>query len=261
MYPHHQRTIARLVQTFESDPRFLALLIGGSIAKGFASEASDVDIMLVATEEEFQKRTTTDDLLYFTRDFCDYPDGYVDGKVIDIAFMREVAEIGSETARSAFVGVTVAFCHDPVIPELIAQITAYPEHQREEKMKAFYSQVLLLNWFVSEAEKRSDLYLMSFAVSSLALYSARLILAYNRILFPFHKWLMKTVANAPEKPAEYSQLVDTLLKTPNVENAQRLSDCMTRFHDWGVSFPEAVVRFMKDTEWNWRSGFPPLSDA
>ncbi len=56
IYPQHQRAIDRLSAAYSDDPRFLALIIGGSVAKGFARPDSDVDFMIVATDEVFERR-------------------------------------------------------------------------------------------------------------------------------------------------------------------------------------------------------------
>jgi hypothetical protein len=47
--PHHQRVIDRLIDLFQDDPRFPAMIVGGSVAKGRAQPDSDVDVMLIAT--------------------------------------------------------------------------------------------------------------------------------------------------------------------------------------------------------------------
>jgi predicted nucleotidyltransferase len=51
MREHHARVVQRLVKDFQNDPRFPALIIGGSVAKGWANEDSDVDILLVASDK------------------------------------------------------------------------------------------------------------------------------------------------------------------------------------------------------------------
>jgi len=51
---HHQRAIDRLADTYRDDPRFRGLIIGGSIAKGYAREDSDVDFLIIATDEAFE---------------------------------------------------------------------------------------------------------------------------------------------------------------------------------------------------------------
>ena len=58
---HHQRGIDRLTDAYRADPRFLALIIGGSVAKGFARHDSDVDFLIVATDEEFERRKSAHD--------------------------------------------------------------------------------------------------------------------------------------------------------------------------------------------------------
>lgn len=260
MHPHHQQTIERVTEHFRADPTVLALIIGGSVAKGWESETSDVDILLVVSAEEFARRVAAGQQLYFTRDFCDYEGGYVDGKFLDVAFLEEVAEHGNEIARAAFYGTKIAFSRDPQIDALIQRIPVYPEAARDARLKAFYSEVVVGNWFMQEACKRGDKYLMIYAASEMTLFGGRLILAYNRMLYPFHKWLMHEVTRAPEKPANYLALVDALLDTPNVETAQAFTDALTAYHDWGVSLGECFVNFTRDREWNWRGQRAPIHD-
>ena len=109
MQAHHRAVVDRLVERFGEDPRFPAMLVGGSIAKGWEREDSDVDVIMLATDEEYQRRKPERAFHYFTTDVCDYPGGYVDGKILDWQFLVEVAERGSEPARSAFVGAIVAY--------------------------------------------------------------------------------------------------------------------------------------------------------
>ena len=102
MTPHHQQTIANAERIFAADPTVIALLIGGSIAHGCARENSDVDIMIVVSPADYAARRATDQTLYLDFANCTYEGGYIDGKYVDIAFMQQVAEHGSEAARFAF---------------------------------------------------------------------------------------------------------------------------------------------------------------
>lgn len=260
MYPHHQQTIERLTAHLQQDPNFLALIIGGSVAKGWAAENSDVDVMLVATDEEYARRLARSKFSFYTKEFCDYEEGYVDGKVIDLQFLREVALHGSEPARAAFVKSSLAYSNHPEIETLIQQIPVYPEAERDQKLKSFYSQVVLVTWYVGEAQKRNDTYLMTRMSADLVLYGGRLMLAYNRILYPYHKWFMKVLQEAPEKPANFMELAHTLLKNPNKDAAQAFCDCITQYQDWDVSIGQAVVNFMFDREWTWREPTLALED-
>jgi len=109
MYAHHERVIQRLVERFKDDPRFPTLIVGGSIAKGREKADSDVDILLVATDEEFARRLREVDVHYVDLEIADYPGGYVEGKVIDRQFLVDAADHGSEPARAAFKGAFIAY--------------------------------------------------------------------------------------------------------------------------------------------------------
>ena len=259
MQAHHLQVVERLKALFQDDPSYLALLVGGSLAKGWGSVNSDVDILLVVTDEEYARRVAIDDLGYINAEICDYPDGYVDGKIIDQAFLHEVAQRGSEPARAAFRGVQIAFSHLPQLAELLQQIPVYQEHERERKMRSFYCQVQAQRWFVGEAAKRQAVYLMAHATSEMVFYAARLILAYNHMLYPYHKWLMQAVEEAPEKPADFIPLAEALLKEGSVANAEALWNCINTFRDWQIH-ESWGVRFMHDSEWTWRTGQVPLAD-
>ena len=260
MRAHHQRVVQRLVDQFQDDPRFPAMIVGGSVAKGWARDDSDVDVMLVATGEEFRRRLATGELGYVTTEPADYPGGYVDGKIVDVAFLREAANRGSEPARAAFLDAIVAYSRVPDLEALLARIPVYPEHERDAKMRAFASHLALLHWYVGEADKRQDPYLLSWTAANLVLYGGRLVLAHNRLLYPFHKWFMRQLRLAPDKPANMVELADAVLRHPSRETALRFFECVHSFRDWGVPLSRAGVDFMLETEWSWRGGRPPLAE-
>lgn len=257
MEAHHQRVIQRIRATFEHDPRFPAIIVGGSVAKGRAAYNSDVDLLLVATDEEYAKREATQDFWYINRELCDYEGGYVEGKYINMQYLLDAADHGSEPARAAFVGAFLACSRIPGIESLLQRIPVYQEQERRAKIETFYSQVLILNWFMREAEKRNDTYLLAHTASEMVLFGGRLILAHNRILYPYHKWFLYELRHAANKPADFMNQIERLLKYPGKENAQTFCDTLTHFQNWGVTYEQAINRFYLDSEWNWRTGRPP----
>ena len=260
IYPHHQRAIERLIDRFQADPGFLALLIGGSLVKGYGDESSDVDFMLIATDEEYARRQPDRALTFYATDLCDYPGGYVDGKIANVAFLEEVADRGSEPARSAFENVIVAYSQVPQLADLLRRITTYPEAGHAEKIRSFYAQLLAMQWFVGEAEKRDNRYLMMHVVSELVLFGGRLILAHNRLLYPYHKWFLRRLQDAPQKPADLMQLIDQLLSEPTKANADRFCEAILNFTAWPAPPEGWPARFMEDTEWAWRYGKAAIAD-
>lgn len=177
-----------------------------------------------------------------------------------ICYSCAMSPITAASLRAAFVGAFPGYTRIPELPELLARIPVYQEADQQAKIRSFYSQVMIFNWFVGEAEKRADRYLMTQAVANMTLYAGRLLLAHNRILYPYHKWFMYELRHAAKKPDGFMDIMEQLLAQPSKEHAQALCDSLTSFHDWGVSYPQAIVKFFYDVEWNWRDGHPPLQD-
>jgi predicted nucleotidyltransferase len=261
MEKHHRQTIERMRAHFSDDPRFAAILVGGSIVKDRARPDSDVDALFIATDEEFERRQRDRDHLFLSGDFTDYPGGYIDGKVINLEFLRDVAERGSEPARWAFVGVEVVCSRIPELENLVRRIVAYPRDLASAKVESFFAQVRVLRWFVAEAERHGDRYLLYRSAAQMALFAGRLVLVQNEILFPSHKWFLLEVRNAPQKPEGFCELLDALLERPCDETAGLLEECVAKNYDPGLSYTQIVTRFMEDSEWNWRDGRPPLEDC
>lgn len=257
---HHQQAIDKLTDAYHDDPRFLGLIIGGSVAKGFARPDSDVDFMIVATDQEYEPRRAEGDLFINRRDLSDYDGGYVDGKIINLAFLRDVAEKGNEPSRAAFEGAFSAFSHIPDLDALLARIPVYPEAGHDARIKAFYCMAFMQHWLMNEAQRHANQYAIMRAASQLALYAGRLILAHNRRLFPFHKWLPTTLEMVDDKPEGFMGRFNEVLATPSRANATALFECLQEFRDWGFSDLDAYTWFMTDVEWSWMNGTTPMED-
>jgi len=260
VHDNHQRAIEKLTALFQDDPAFPAMLIAGSVAKGLAREDSDVDFMLIATDEEYARRQAINEFTWVSFDLTDYPGGYVDGKIISQGFLHEVADHGSEPARSAFSGAIIAYSRLPGLPDLLAQITTYPEAERQRKIQSFHAQVQAMRWFIGEAEKRGDPYLMAHAAADLVLFGARLILAHNRRLYPFHKWMMTELRRAPDKPDNMVEMAEALLRSPSRAAGEQFADLVLNFTEWEAPPEGWPMRFMNDVEWTWRTGHPAVED-
>ena len=259
MRPHHKESIEKLVESIKNDKRFLALIIGGSVAKGMEREDSDIDIVLVATDEEFEKRKKKSMFIYYEQKFCDYPGGYVDGKVVDLQFLRTVAERGSEPARDAFRDAWIAYSKIPEIEDILSKIPVFQKGDKLKKIRKFYAQFETANWIIKEAERRNDEYLLTRGITDLILFGGRLILEHNEILYPFHKLFMQTLEKAPEKPQNLMTSINTLLNDKSSKNAEALYKAIRDFRKWETREFWAI-RFLLDTEWAWINGEPYVGD-
>src|SRR6185369_8441389 len=98
MYPHHTQSIQNVTAYFQRDPEVLALMLGGSIAHGFETATSDVDILIFVSDEDYQQRFANNQIHFFNRELTTYAEagGYVDGKYTTLSFVKQVIEKGSE---------------------------------------------------------------------------------------------------------------------------------------------------------------------
>jgi predicted nucleotidyltransferase len=260
MLENHRRALDRLVAELEEDPRFVAALLAGSIARGTERPDSDIDLILIASDEEHALRLPTRDFGYLNREVCDYPGGYAEGKVVPLSYLEEVAERGAEPARAAFVGASILCSRVPGLDAVLERARAYPEAERSAKLRSFWAQVVIQYWYIGEAERLDERYLLLRAVSDFVLFVGRLILAHNRILFPYHKWFMHELRRAPEKPDNLIGAVERLLGEPSLANATPLFTSAMSFRDWEKPPQGPGAQFMEDTEWHWRRGLAPIAD-
>jgi hypothetical protein len=192
---------------------------------------------------------------------ADYEGGYADVKLVTPGFIAEVAERGSEPARWAFRDAFPVWSRDDAIDAALAAAAAYPEAEREQKMRDFVAHAAIAAWYLGEAQKREDLYLTQYASSHLVLYAGRAVLGHNRMLFPFHKWFMTELERAPEQPARMIQLADELLRAPTVEAAWQLVADVQDFTGIHPTMGENAASFMRRTEWSWRTGGAPFDES
>ena len=260
MRAHHQRAVDRLREQYEGDPRYLALVLVGSVALGTETDASDIDHVLVVTDEEFERRKADARVHYHTAEWCDYPGGYVEGKTVNLQFLRDAAERGSEPTRFAFKGATVVFSRTPELASILARIPVYPEAERETKIRTFYAHMKVLMGYLSYALERNDAFLVARSASSVALYGARLALAHNRILYPYLKWFMREVRAAPAKPPGFDRLLDRLVREPTMAHANAFCQAIEQFMHLERYEEGWISRFVIDTEWNWLDARPPVED-
>ena len=102
MTDRQREAIAELVRLHGSEPSKLALVICGSLATGKAREASDVDLYLVVTDEEFERVRAEEGCFYGSWDPARFSGVEIDGKIVGKAFLQEAAVRGSEPTRASF---------------------------------------------------------------------------------------------------------------------------------------------------------------
>jgi predicted nucleotidyltransferase len=257
---HHRESLDLFLDKYTEEKSILAILLTGSLAHGFARPDSDIDIVLIADEEEYRKRERENKLAFSLWDICTYPGGYIDCKVVTLRFLSLVAERGSDPARFAFKdSVVLRSCLDN-LDELLKKVILFPSRQKEERRHRFASQILAWKWYYSEAIKQQNNYLIYLALHKLILFSCRLILNENNMLYPYHKWLLTVTDSAPNKPRSFDSLLGEVMNKPTIAVVENSIKELFKFLNLEEKYIDWPNTFLKDSEWNWVDHDPPVDD-
>ncbi len=260
--PHHAATIDNLVRALENDPAIRALLLGGSLAHGFARPDSDVDVIMVLDSADYERRVRENRMHYNNRELCTYPGGYIDGKFADLAFLRRIARDGSDAARYAFKDARILFSRESGLASLLEDVVRFPLEAKADRMQRFTAQLLAWRWYYSEAVRQQSAYLATLALHKLTLFTCRLVLNANELLFPYHKWMLRVTAGATHRPPQLMAEIDDLLAHPSWPKVDDYVRRLLAFYGTDFAAADAIwpTHFMKDTELAWMSGHPPVDD-
>jgi len=260
MYPHHTRSIRNVTDYFQRDPEVLALLLAGSIAHGFETPASDVDIMIIVSDEGHRKRLESNQVHFFNMDLCTYEGGYVDGKYTSLNFIEQVKAMGSEPARFAFAGSQILFSKVDGLEAELHQVAQYPLAEKAERIRRFYAQFEAWHWYCQESLRLKNHYLLGTSVGKFILFSGRLILAHNELLYPYHKWFLRVLEDAKDKPDGLLESIQQVNTAPTSENIEALYGKVKTFQPWSEDQYGWPTQFMFDSELNWLDGKTPVDD-
>jgi hypothetical protein len=262
---HHRESISRMMDHLSDEPGLVAVVLGGSVAKGKARPDSDLDAMVVIGDSAYAQRLERNTVSECVFGKCAYEHGYFDLKYFPISYLIAAAERGSEPTRSSFQGAKLIRSSDPRIDQdLLERIATYPGEEIERKIASFYSAFIYANgFFWGEAKKRDSVYLRTRCASDAVLFGLRLLLVHNRAFFPCHKWLFDAVNQCPQKPDGIAELAAALLRQPEDEPLQRFKDAICHFRDWGPIQKDVLLclsTVIQDQEQWWWNGRPNLAE-
>ena len=257
---HHRATIDRAVARLRARDDVLAVLVGGSIAHGFATASSDVDLLIVVSDAEWERRLAAGDVTELDLESATYEGGYVDCKYTSLGFMGEVAGRGSETARFAFDGVTVAWSRVDGLEEAVRAAARYPIEGLADRIRAFHAQLEYWQWLYREGVRSGNAFVRAVAAPNVVLFAGRLILAHNAVLYPGYKWLLRVLGGVPDQPPGLAAAMAAVIDRPDRETVDALVTLVAGYRDWGVADQHWGTKFMLDTELAWLRGRPPIAD-
>ena len=261
IWKHHEETIEKVSDFFYNKDFVLGLIINGSLVRGTGRIDSDVDIIIIVDDEKYEKLKSKNNLTFYSEEFSDYENGYVDGKFINMDYLKKAAKSANEPTRACYRHAYVKFAKNEEIYTLFEEVRRYPEELHNEKLMDLLSQVKGLMWYIHEAERRQNFYLFRQVSVDLVLYGGRMILAYNKILYPYHKWFIHELENAKEKPLGFMDKVYELLNNPSVKTANSFYKSLMEFTTWPSDNRPWNERFVKNNELTWLYGTCSLRDS
>ena len=260
MYQHHIDSIERLKEYYRDWEGIIAIVLDGSVVKGNARPDSDIDAIVVVTEEKFAALKKENRMTEVIGGYCTYEGGYFDVKYKTKALLREAAEKASEPTRNAYVKAQIVYSADEEIASLVEKIAAYPESEREAKIRCFQANLSLNQNYFMNCVPESNSYMRAHIAHEIVYSVYRLILAENRVLFPCNRRLGDAVASCPRRPADILQLGAKFLQNITHEACEAFVSAFTA--QTQLHMEQDLNRLLSDytlyyEDW-WRKEYPPF---
>lgn len=261
MYQHHRESLENLKKYFSEKEEVIALIFGGSVAKGCERPDSDLDAMVVITEEAYALRVQNNTTAETISGYCTYEGGYFDIKYMTKEFLRDAAKKGSEPARNAFVKARVLFTKDLEIPQLVSEIPVFQKGEKEDKMLSFYAD-FWLNYYYFLKSCPIDGYMKLHAVNEVIYSIYRMILQENEILFPSNRRLEEFVEKISDKTAVLVSLGKTAAKSQKMADVDAFVTYFLEILSWQTptDIGNVLSRYTMDFEQWWRIPRPNVNE-
>ncbi len=261
MYKHHEESIERLREYFADKEEVIAVIFGGSVAKGCERPDSDLDAMVVITEEAYAIRTENNMTAETILGHCTYEGGYFDVKYMTKDFLEDAAQKGSEPTRNSFLKARVLFTKDQEIPGIVERIPIFQKQEKPEKMLSFYAD-FWLNYYYFLKSCPVDGYMKLHAVNEVIYSIYRMILQENEILFPSNRRLEEFVEKISEETGHLVELGRAAAKSQEMLALEAFVECFLRItsYEAPADISHVLSRYTKDFEQWWRMPRPNINE-
>ncbi len=260
MYKHHEESIENMKEHFRKQGA-VALILTGSVAKGVERENSDLDGVVIISEEEYAEKKRNNITTETIDGLCTYEGGYFDIKYMTKEYLKDLAEKGSEPARNGFAKAQILFCNDTEIENILPRIPVFQKEEREEKLLSFYSD-FWLNYHYFLKSCAVDGYMKMQTIAEIIYSVYRIMLQEHEILFDCNRRLEKQVESISERTAELVRLGHELESSQSIPDADRFVDKFVEITAYEPPEDIAVVltRYAIDFQEWWREPRPNIKE-
>ena len=261
MHQHHKESLENLKTYFGAREDVIALIFGGSVAKGCERPDSDLDAMVVITDSAYRLRVQNNTTTETIKGYCTYEDGYFDVKYMTKAYLEDAAYKGSEPTRNAFIKAQVLFTKDVDIPRIVSKIPIFQKQEKKKKMLSFYSD-FWLNYYYFLKVCPIDGYMKLHAVNEVIYSIYRMILQENEILFPSNRRLEEFVESISDQSAKLVCLGRKSAKSQEMEDIDQFVKYFLEITSYQIptNIENVLSRYTTDFEQWWRNPRPNINE-
>ena len=260
MFKHHSESIKLITEKLKSRKDVKAVILVGTIAQGFENDSSDIDLLIVVGEKDFKTRKANNELKMIDKESAVYEGGYIDAKYVSLEYIRQVAIKGSDASRYAFKDAKILFSKIDNLQSVLNDAVRYPSGEKTARINAFCSEMLAWCWYACEGLKENNKYLLSCSIPNVILFGGRAVLVRNELFYPYHKWFMKILEEAPVKPADMMMRIKELLRNPTKSDIILFRDSVLDFLGVDRHKLKWSEYFVMHNEMNWLYPETPIAD-
>lgn len=260
MFKHHEESIKNMIDYFRKQGA-VGLILVGSVAKGTEREDSDLDGMVILKEEDYEIKEKNNVTTETVNGLCTYEAGYFDIKYVTLEYLKELAEKGSEPARSAFNKAKILFSDNLEIEKILPQIPVFQKREKEEKMLSFYSDFWLnYHYFLKCCSPEGYMRMRTIAEIIYSLY--RIILQENEILFECNRRIEEQVRMISKDTVEWIDLAGKLEMSQNIQDADAFVEKFWKITTYvpPTDLSKVFTTYSKDFQEWWRVYRPNINE-
>lgn len=261
MDQHHKDSLEIMLNLFKNKEEVIAIIFGGSVAKGMERPDSDLDAMIIIAQEDYEYRKANGNLSEVIEGMCTYKGGYFDIKYLTKEYIQAASNKGSEPTRNAFISAKVLYSKDPEIEQIVNSIPVFQINEMEDKNLSFYSS-LMLNYMYFWKDCKPEGYMKIHVIAEIIYMVYRMILQENQVLFPSNRRLEETVEKLSNRPQNIVELGRKFAESGVDKDCEAF---VTAFLEWtSYKAPEnlsaILTRYQEDYETWWIKPRPLVNE-
>lgn len=253
-----QSTLNAVIGLAKADPTIRAVILCGSLAAGTEKPESDVDVFVVVTDPEIERRKPAHDWFWGTDASLAEFGVHVDGKVISRDFLERLPAEGNEAILSTLAHARVIHSIDDTIPPLVSRSVAISSETRLETIRRLYA--LMVSKRFTATDDPSNILQVKFSILETVFYACRLILAHNNVLYPCLKHLEREVRLCREMPEDFIPLMHRVLEEQSFAALDSFWVPVDKFFR-RYRYDDSIRKgYVLENEQFWFHGLPPVRE-